>query len=97
MSNRFEGKSMVVTGAASGIGKAIALMAASQGASVIVADLNEEGGQATVDDIRKSGGKAELEKINLTARESINAFASAVLVRFVTVYILVNSAGWDLM
>lgn len=97
MSNRFEGKSMVVTGAASGIGKAIALMAASQGASVIVADLNEEGGQATVDDIRKSGGKAEFEKINLTDRESINAFASAVLGRVGTVDILVNSAGWDLM
>ena len=97
MRNRFEGKSMVVTGAASGIGKAIALMAASQGASVIVADLNEEGGQATVDDIRKSGGKAEFEKINLTDRESINAFASAVLGRVGTVDILVNSAGWDLM
>ena len=81
MSNRFEGKSMVVTGAASGIGKAIALMAASQGASVIVADLNEDGGQATVDDIRKSGGKAEFEKINLTEFRTMLTSALAQQVR----------------
>lgn len=45
MTDRFKGKSMVVTGAASGIGKTIARMAAEQGARVFVADINEEGGR----------------------------------------------------
>lgn len=88
---------MVVTGAASGIGKAIAMMAAAQGAKVIVADLNQEGGQATVDDIMGAGGKAEFHKLDLTKRESINAFAAAVLKSVGAVDILVNSAGWDIM
>lgn len=88
---------MVVTGAASGIGKAIAIMAASQGANVIVADLNEAGGQATVDEIKGAGGKAEFHQINLTDRASIIAFADAVLASVGTVDILINSAGWDLM
>ena len=50
---------MVVTGAASGIGKAIAVMAGAQGAHVVVADMNDEGGQATVNEIVGAGGKAD--------------------------------------
>ena len=91
MTGRFEGKWMVVTGAASGIGKAIALMAASQGAKVVVADMNEEGGQATVNEITGAGGKAEFHKVNLTDRNSINAFAASVLASVGTVDILVNA------
>lgn len=88
---------MVVTGAASGIGKAIAIMAAAQGAKVIVADMNEEAGQAAVDEIQKAGGKAEFHQVNLTDRASIEAFGAGVLASVGTVDILINSAGWDLM
>ncbi|MEO7690289.1 MAG: SDR family NAD(P)-dependent oxidoreductase [Sphingomonas sp.] len=97
MTGRFEGKSMVVTGAASGIGKTIAKMAAEQGARVFVADINEEGGQAVAEEIRAAGGKAEFEKLDLTNRESIDALAAAVLGKVGTLDILVNSAGWDLV
>ena len=97
MTGRFEGKSMVVTGAASGIGKTIARMAAEQGATVFVADVNEAGGQATVDDIRSAGGKAEFQKLDLTDRASINAFAEAIKARVGVLDILVNAAGWDLV
>ncbi len=88
---------MVVTGAASGIGKAIAVMAGAQGANVVVADMNGEGGQATVSEIVGAGGKAEFHKVNLTDRDSINAFAASVLASVGTVDILINGAGWDLM
>lgn len=97
MTGRFEGKSMVVTGAASGIGKTIARMAAEQGARVFVADINEEGGEAAAADIHAAGGKAEFAKLDLTNRDSINAFAAAILDKVGTLDILVNSAGWDLV
>lgn len=97
MTGRFEGKSMVVTGAASGIGKSIALMAASQDANVIVADMNEEGGKAVVGEIQGAGGKAEFHEVNLTKRDSILAFGKSVLASVGTLDILVNAAGWDLM
>ena len=79
MTGRFEGKSMVVTGAASGIGKTIARMAAEQGATVFVADVNEAGGQATVDEIRSAGGKAEFQKLDLT--DSARLFALVAMAR----------------
>jgi 2-hydroxycyclohexanecarboxyl-CoA dehydrogenase len=97
MTGRFEGKSMVVTGAAAGIGKAIAVMAAAQGAHVVIADMNEEGGEAAVSEIKAAGGTAEFHKVNLTERASIEAFGASVLASVGTVDILINSAGWDLM
>jgi len=97
MTGRFEGKSMVVTGAAAGIGKAIAVMAAAQGAHVVIADMNEEGGEAAVSEIKAAGGTAEFHKVNLTDRASIEAFGASVLASVGTVDILINSAGWDLM
>ena len=97
MTDRFKGKSMVVTGAASGIGKTIARMAAEQGARVFVADVNEEGGKAAAEEIRAAGGQAEFEKLDLTNRPSIDAFAAAVLGKVGTLDILVNAAGWDLV
>jgi 2-hydroxycyclohexanecarboxyl-CoA dehydrogenase len=97
MTDRFKGKSMVVTGAASGIGKTIARMAAEQGARVFVADVNEEGGKAAAEEIRAAGGQAEFEKLDLTKRPSIDAFAAAVLGKVGTLDILVNAAGWDLV
>ena len=97
MTDRFKGKSMVVTGAASGIGKTIARMAAEQGARVFVADVNEEGGKAAAEEIRAAGGQAEFEKLDLTNRPSIDAFAAAVLGKVGTLDILINAAGWDLV
>lgn len=97
MTGRFEGKSMVVTGAASGIGKSIAIMAARQGANVFVADVNEAGGEATAKDIRNAGDRAEYVKLDLTDRASIDAFAEAIKARVGVLDILVNAAGWDLV
>ena len=54
----FKDKVVLITGAASGIGKASAIAFAAQGANMIVSDYNFEGGKATVESIEKAGGQA---------------------------------------
>ncbi len=89
-----ENKLAVVTGAASGIGKAIAAALAAAGAKVIVADIARENGEAAAAEIRAAGGKAEYRALDLTDQASIDAFASAVQNDGGAVDILVNNAGW---
>jgi len=95
MSNmRLDGKTVVVTGGASGIGKATALEMARAGGRVIVADLNEEGGAAAQREAEAAGLKLEYLKLDLTSPESIDRFAAQALERYGRVDVLVNSAGW---
>jgi 2-hydroxycyclohexanecarboxyl-CoA dehydrogenase len=89
-----ENKLAVVTGAASGIGKATAAALAQAGANVIVADIADEAGNAVAASIRAGGGKAQFRHIDLTDPASIETFASALQSDVGTVDILVNSAGW---
>lgn len=72
------GKSVVVTGAASGIGRATALQFASAGATVYVGDVNEADGKLTVESINSNGGKAHFFPLNLINGESVDAFVDAV-------------------
>ena len=58
MAKRFEGKTALVTGAASGIGKAVALALAAEGANVVVTDLHFETAQSVVDEITAGDGHA---------------------------------------
>jgi NAD(P)-dependent dehydrogenase (short-subunit alcohol dehydrogenase family) len=86
---RLDGKNALVTGAASGIGQAIAGLFAAQGARVWVADRAAEAGQSTVDSIRSAGGQAELARIDVS-----DEGAMADLARHLPpVHILVNNAG----
>ena len=55
---KLEKKVAVITGAASGIGRATAIRFAGEGASVVIADLNKEGGEAAVRDCKENGGNA---------------------------------------
>jgi len=73
------GKTVAITGAASGIGRATALQYASAGASVFIGDVNEAQGQSAVDEIRAAGGKAEFLKLDLTSGQSIDAFVDGVM------------------
>jgi 2-hydroxycyclohexanecarboxyl-CoA dehydrogenase len=87
---RLEAKRAVVTGAASGIGRATAHALAGAGARVFVADLDEAGGEQTCQAVRDAGGEADFVPLDVTDDESIAALADAVLGD-----VIVNAAGWD--
>jgi 2-hydroxycyclohexanecarboxyl-CoA dehydrogenase len=90
----FENKVAVVTGAASGIGKATAEALAEAGATVICGDIDRDKGEAAAAAIRNKDQKAEFLRVDMTDEASINAFAEAVQAKAGAVDILVNGAGW---
>jgi 2-hydroxycyclohexanecarboxyl-CoA dehydrogenase len=90
----FENKIAVVTGAASGIGKATAEALAEAGAMVVCADIDREKGEAAAAAIRGKAQKARFYPVDITDAESIGAFADAVQAELGAVDILVNGAGW---
>jgi len=92
---RLDGKTALITGGVSGIGKATAFEFARQGALVIVADVNAEGGAATEAQAEAAGLPIAYLPLDLTDSESIDACAAAALDRHARVDILVNGAGWD--
>ncbi|AZK44950.1 SDR family oxidoreductase [Paenibacillus lentus] len=83
----------VVTGAASGMGKQIALLFAQEGAKVAVSDLNLEGANATVEEITSQGGTAFAIKTNVAVEEDIQNLIETTVQTYGTVDILVNNAG----
>jgi 2-keto-3-deoxy-L-fuconate dehydrogenase len=86
---RLDEKKAVVTGAGSGIGKAVAILFATQGAEVHVVDLNEEAAKNTVKEITENKGKAFAQPCNVTDQQQVkNVFD-----KIGRVDILVNSAG----
>lgn len=91
------GRSTIVTGAASGIGRAIAMRLASEGASVGIWDINDAAAKRTADEIRTSGGTAEPFTVDITdhtmVRTAVERFERVVG----PVAGLVNCAGWDRM
>ena len=91
---KFADKITVVTGAASGIGRATAEAFAAEGATVCVADIARESGEAVAAALRERGAKAAFHHVDMTDAASIKAFADAVLARYGRVDILVNAAGW---
>src|SRR6185295_3522459 len=91
---RLDGKTVVVTGGASGIGKATAFEMARAGGRVIIADVNEEGAAAALREAEAAGLKLEYMKLDLASPESIDRFSAQALERFGRVDVLVNAAGW---
>jgi len=87
-------RTALVTGAASGIGKACATALADAGLQVIVADIDPDRGQAATAELRDRGRQAEFMPVDMSDPASIDAFAAAVQARFGTVDVLVNGAGW---
>jgi len=90
---RLEGKVAIVTGAASGMGKAIAELYAKEGAKVVATDLNLEGVQSVVEGIKANGGTAIAIKTNVGNLDDVNAMIDTAVKEYGTLDILVNNAG----
>jgi NAD(P)-dependent dehydrogenase (short-subunit alcohol dehydrogenase family) len=90
---RLRNKSAVVTGAGSGIGRAIAELFAREGAAVVVADLNEAGGQGTVDAVRQAGGRAVFVRTDVSKEPECRAAVDAAAREFGGLNIVVNNAA----
>lgn len=90
---KLEGKVAIVTGAASGMGKAIAELYAQEGAKVIVSDINEEGAEKVAAGIIENGGVAKSVKTNVGDLEEIEAMVDLAVSEYGTLDILVNNAG----
>ena len=90
---RFGGKAAIVTGAARGIGEAYARALASEGASVVVADLDAERGEKVAVSIEGDGGSASFVAVDVADPESTKAMAAAAAERFGGVDYLVNNAA----
>jgi 3-hydroxybutyrate dehydrogenase len=88
-----QGKAALVTGAGSGIGRAVALALAASGASVVLADLRPEGVEQTLDDIVTAGGSALVVTGDVSSREAARAWVDAGQHRFGRIDILINNAG----
>jgi NAD(P)-dependent dehydrogenase (short-subunit alcohol dehydrogenase family) len=90
---RLDGKAALVTGAARGIGAAVAEALAGAGAAVLITDLLEKEGRDTVERIRKAGGKAEFQRHDVTDEKQWEAAIAAAVKAFGKLDILVNNAG----
>lgn len=91
--NSLNGKVALVTGAASGLGKAIAELYASNGASVAIADINQQAADAVAAQINAAGGKALGVAMDVTREDAVNAGTDQVVAAFGALDILVSNAG----
>lgn len=90
---RFDGKIGIITGAASGIGKEIALRFAAEGGIPVIADLNLEAAKATAEEIKAKGGDAYAVAMNVTDEAQVEAGVAEVVAKYGKIDILVSNAG----
>lgn len=91
--NRFQNKVAIVTGGAGGIGAAIASRLASEGATVVVSDVNLEAAQGVVQALEAEGGKALAMAADIASGEACRGLVQAVASEFGRIDVLVNNAG----
>ena len=90
---RLENKIAVITGAASGIGKATALRFAKEGAAVVIADLNADGGESVAKECRAADGKAVFQRVDVCSEEDIKGAVDRAVKEFGGLDIIFNNAG----
>jgi len=89
----FQGKTILITGAASGIGRATALIFAREGANVVCADINESGVKETAEKINALGSQALALAVDVTKRAAVNDMVELAVNGFGRIDFLFNSAG----
>ena len=92
-SSRLLGKVAIVTGAATGIGRATAVLFAREGAKVVVADINEGAGQETVQEIVRSGGEAAFVCMDVCHDSDVERMVRTAVERYGKLNVLTNNAG----
>jgi NAD(P)-dependent dehydrogenase (short-subunit alcohol dehydrogenase family) len=90
---KLDGKVAVITGSASGIGRASAVRFAGEGAAVVIADLNSEGGEAAVRDCKEHGGRAVFQKADVASEPEVKALVERAVKEFGRLDVIFNNAG----
>lgn len=90
---RVEGKVAVITGGASGIGKATCLLLAREGAKVAVTDIKDDAGQKVVDEIEAFGGIAKYWHLDTSNEDSVSGVFNDIVHEFGSLDVLINNAG----
>jgi NAD(P)-dependent dehydrogenase (short-subunit alcohol dehydrogenase family) len=90
---RLANKIIIITGSGSGIGRSTALLFASEGATVVVNDLDTEKGTETVKEIQASGGSAMFVQADVTNAEAVKALVDQVIAKYGRIDVLFNNAG----
>jgi 3-oxoacyl-[acyl-carrier protein] reductase len=89
----FAGKTIIITGAGSGIGRATALIFAREGANVVATDINEDGAKETAAQVNGKGSQAIAVKADVTSRKQVDDMTKRAVDAFGSVHFLFNSAG----
>ena len=93
MGDLVKGKIVIVTGAASGIGRATALALAREGATLSLSDVDETGGRATLDAVKAAGAEAFFQRTDVTDESQVNAMVAKTVERFGRLDAAYNNAG----
>ena len=92
-----KGKTVIVTGGASNIGRGITLCFAKEGTNIVIADLDEKQAGKVAEEVKALGSKAIVVKADVTDYDDVEAMVRRAIDEFGAVDVLVNNVGWDLM
>jgi len=90
---KLDGKVAVITGAASGMGRAMSIRFAREGAAIVLADLNAAGADEVVSEIKRGGGRASFRKTDVSREDDIRSAIDTAVREFGSLNIMINNAG----